>query len=49
MIKPLLKVAAVAILFFLVLYALMWIPVVDGLVRWCSYYPNSLEDCKELI
>lgn len=30
-----------------ILYLIAWVPVVDRLARWCDYYPNSLESCKE--
>lgn len=36
-----------AVITLLALYIIAWIPVVDRLVRWCSHYPNSLEECKE--
>ena len=26
-----------------------WYPVIDRLMNWCKYYPQSLGDCREVI
>lgn len=26
-----------------------WYPVIDRLMNWCKYYPQSLGDCSEVI
>lgn len=48
--KILLKIAKVVGIIFAVLallYALMWIPVVDRVINPCKHYPDLLIDCKE--
>lgn len=52
--KNLLKILSkivVAILAFLglifIVLIIQWWPVIDKLVNWCEYYPNSLADCRE--
>lgn len=46
----LLKITGV-VAYFVVLITLMaflfaWTPVIEKVVNWCSYYPESLEDCR---
>lgn len=45
--KPFLAIIALGVLIALIYFTVAWFPVVDRLARWCEYYPNSLEECKE--
>lgn len=39
-------VATVSITAILVVFIAWW-PVIDRIIHWCEYYPQSLADCRD--
>jgi predicted PurR-regulated permease PerM len=48
--KVLSKIIVAILAFFGILFIALIIyywPVIDRLINWCEYYPNSVSDCRE--
>jgi len=45
-VKRIVKILSLLLLGALIGYIIAWWPVIDKLIHWCEYYPESLADCR---